>query len=138
MERTKDYFMLIMLVGCVSSLLSQDGDTILVQCKHLDIKGLKKGKATYVVYNKKSRESSAERITIVKISVVDKVQNEKPAVSILQQWERDTVIHTAETLLNAEDFTTIFHKNWWKRLGYIPKLIFTTQALVQWNWERIL
>jgi hypothetical protein len=110
-------------------LFGQQKDTVRVTPGHLDIKGLKKGNSAYIVYNKKSKTSAAERIVLVRISVGEEMQNGKTVISVAQQWELDTVLHSATTRFNASDFSTLSHESWWKRLGYTSSFDFTTRKV---------
>lgn len=101
----------------------------MIKPEHLAIKELKKGKLTYIVYNKKSKGSPAERIVLVKIDVKPIDHHGEPAFSISQQWDRDTVTHTALTQLRASDFSTISHRSFWKRLGYTSDFDFETRKV---------
>lgn len=125
----KKNIILLLLLVWSSHSFAQKSDTLLIKPEHLNIKGLKKGKSTYIVYNKKSKEAPAERIVLVKINVESKTQNGKPVISVVQQWDRDTAVHSAVTLFNSTDFSTLMHNSWWKRLGYTSKFDFETKEV---------
>jgi len=53
----------------------------------------------------------AERITLSRIKVEATTVNGRKAFVITQQWESgDEVVHTSKTLLDASDFSTVFHE----------------------------
>jgi hypothetical protein len=93
------------------------------------LKNLKIGKSAYLVYNKKSKTSPSERITLVKINVENRLINKKPVIAISQQWDMDTIVHSAYTVLNASDLSTLEHDYYWKRLGYSTKFNFETKEV---------
>lgn len=98
---------------------AQKMDTISIGASNLNKKRILFGKVTYVVYTKKTRESPSEGIYLSKIDVKQKIYDNKGAIEISQQWDKgDTVVHTATTLLDLSDFSTLLHKTYWKRLGY--------------------
>jgi len=124
----KAFFFFAFPISTLTSF-AQKYDTLTIKPADLRIKDLKKGKSTYIVYNKKTKESPSERITLVKINVESKTYNNKPAVVITQQWDRDTIMHSAYTILNANDFSAIEHDYYWKRLGYSVKFDFDAKKI---------
>src|SRR5262245_16342658 len=94
----------------------QKTDTVFIQKQNLDLKHLRTGDSTYIIYFKKTAEGPAERMTLVKINVAPTVINGKKAFAITQQWDAgDTVAHTSYTLHDAEDFSTLRHEIRWER-----------------------
>lgn len=120
---------LLCVVLSFSYSFAQKSDTLVIKPEHLGLKDLRKGKSTYIVYNKKSKEGPSERIVLVKINVESVTHHGKPAISVTQQWDRDTVTHAAITLFNPSDFSTISHNSFWKRLGYTSKFDFETRKV---------
>lgn len=107
----------ILLVGITFNTFAQK-DTIFVDAKNLKINNLHFGKSTYLIYTKKGKDQPAQNQTLVQMSVSKESHNGKDAVSIKQSWyEKDTISHTAFSLLNAHDLSTIQHNYWWKRTG---------------------
>jgi hypothetical protein len=104
-------------------------DTLVVQSKNLDLKNIRTGNHTYVVYSKKTKQGPSERAVLVKINTEFKTHNNKPALAITQQWDLDTVVHSAYTVLNVKDFSTLFHTTYWKRLGYAANFDFETKKV---------
>ncbi len=92
-------------------------DTINIKAGDLDMKALQTGSYRYILYNQQTKQSPAQRITLVKINVEAKQYHNKPAIFVSQQWDRDTIMHAASSIFNAKDFSTILHESWWKRLG---------------------
>lgn len=89
-------------------------DTITVDSRNLALKDLHFGKSTYLIYAKSGKDKPAQNLTLVQMDVTK--QND--AVAISQTWfEKDTVSHTAFSLLRANDLSTIKHDYWWKRTG---------------------
>lgn len=106
----------------------QDKDTVTISAANLRFEDIKYGKASYLVYNKKARESPAEGMYLVNISVASIGYKHQPAIEISQQWDgRDTVIHRAYTVLNMADFSTRLHQTSWKALTYATTFDFDTR-----------
>lgn len=115
----------------MQNVTAQKMDTITISPSNLNKNAIKYGEVTYVVYNKKSKESPSEGIYLSKIDVRQKLYNNKETVEIKQQWDKgDTVVHTATTILNASDFSTLYHKTYWKRLGYSTTFDFESKKIV--------
>ncbi|GHN00745.1 hypothetical protein WSM22_22340 [Cytophagales bacterium WSM2-2] len=115
---------LVFLELIVVEVFAQPGDTMVIKSENLVLSNINYGRHTYLVYNKRTKEGPAVRLTLVKINVEAKTYNGKPAVSITQQWDQDTVIHTATTVLDQKTFSTLAHNTFWKRLGYTGKYDF--------------
>ena len=109
---------------------AQDANTVFVGKQTLQLKNLRTGNSAYIVYFKKTPTSPAERLTLVKISVESTTVKGTRVFAITQQWESgDEVVHTAKTLHDANDFSTVFHEMWWKRLGYSATFDFNTKQV---------
>jgi len=128
----------IMKRSCAIALLvlftlgasAQKADTLVVGSHVLEMQNLQLGNSVYVVYFKKTADGPAERITLVRISVEPTTVNGRKLFQITQRWESgDEVVHTAKTLHDANDFSTVFHETWWKRLGYSTIFDFTARRV---------
>src|SRR5437879_11005894 len=128
----------IMKELCVIALLflftlgasGQKADTLVVGSHDLEMHNLQLGNSAYVVYFKKTSDGPAERITLVRISVEPTTVNGRKLFQVSQRWESgDEVVHTARTLHDANDFSTVFHETWWKRLGYSTIFDFTAKRV---------
>jgi len=125
----KGSFSLAFLLA-VSCSFAQKRDTLTITPNNLNKKGIHFGDLTYVVYTKKTKQSPSEGIYLAKINVAPKDHNNKQAIAITQQWDRgDTVGHSAFTLLDAADLSTLFHETYWKRLGYSTVYDFETKKV---------
>lgn len=129
-QLNKIFLTIVFVFFTVPSFAQTKGDTIVIQAKDLELKNLKTGNSTYIVYNKKTKQSPSEKIVLVKIKVESKIQNNKPAFAVTQQWDSDgAVVHTAYTVFDAKDFSTLLHDTYWKRLGYSTKFDFETRKV---------
>ena len=104
-------------------------DTLEVKPGDLDIKALQTGNYSYIIYTRQTKDSPAQRLTLVKISVKGETYHNKPAFVVTQQWDRDTVYHAAYSVFDAKDFSTIEHDTWWKSLGYQMKFDFEKKTV---------
>jgi hypothetical protein len=109
---------LTFIISLFSLATIAQNDTVVVNTKNLKIKDLKLGKSTYLIYAKKGKDKPIQNQTLVEINASKKSHNEIDAIEIAQVWyEKDTVSHTAMSLLRANDLSTIQHNYWWKRNG---------------------
>lgn len=128
LNRIVPAFVILFLAVC--SLAQTKGDVLDIEPKDLVLRNLKTGNFTYVVFNKKTKQSPSEKIALVKIKVESKPYNNQPAFVINQQWESDgNIVHTAYTVLDGKDFSTLLHDTYWKRLGYSTKFDFIARKV---------
>jgi len=126
----KYLFTITILLAFFLDTFGQKADTVFIGKQNLEFKNLRTGNSTYIIYFKKTPAGPAERVTIVKINVKSTVENGKKVYAITQQWDAaDAVAHTSYTLHDANDFSTVLHETWWKRLGYSAKFDFTTKQV---------
>lgn len=123
----KNVIMVLIFWAMTGSVLAQKADTLVIGPTSLKMAKLNIGNRAYIVYNKKTKDSPSEKIVIVKIGIKSVIHNGRQAISINQRWEMDTVVHTAYTILNPIDFSTLQHNFYWKRLGYASKYDFTNK-----------
>src|ERR1043166_6926853 len=108
----------------------QRSETVLIEKKNLQLENLRTGNSIYIVYSRKTPTSPAERLTLVQIGVEPTLENGRKVFAVTQRWESgDDVVHTARTLHDANDFTTVLHETWWKRLGYSTTFNFNTRQV---------
>jgi len=108
---------------------AQAADTLHVGAHDLNMRALQKGEYNYIVYFRKTKESPSRSAILVRMNVNIQEYKNKPAIVVTQQWERDTIIHTARSIFNTNDFSTISHDTWWKALGYSMKFDFDTRKV---------
>lgn len=126
----KIFLAIVFAFYAVACFAQAKGDTLVVQGKDLELKNLKTGNSTYIVYNKKTKESPAEKIVLVKIKTERATRDNKPAFAVTQQWDSDgAIVHTAYTVFDSKDFSTLFHDTYWKRLGYSTKFDFEAKKV---------
>ena len=104
-------------------------DTLNIKPADLDMKALQTGNYSYIIYTRQTKNSPAQRLTLVTISVTAQTYHNKPAFVVTQQWDRDTVYHSAYSVFDAKDFSTIVHNTWWKPLGYQMKFDFENKTV---------
>jgi len=113
----KKIFLILLFIISSNNVSSQIKDTISISANTLETKFLKKGRHSYIVYFKDSLQAPSRNIQIVKINVTDKIYNNNKSIAIEQSWERDTIIHTANTILKQSDLSTLYHEYFWKGNG---------------------
>lgn len=118
------------LVFAVSAFAQDKSEIINIQSKDLELKNVKLGNHSYLVYTKKTKESGAENLSLVNIKVEAKPYNGKSALAITQSWENaDTPFHKAYTVLNAINGSTLYHETFWKQTGINLKFDFETKKV---------
>ncbi len=122
--------LLLVLVSIVSAFTQNKPDIIDIRAKDLDIKSVRPGNYSYLVYTKKTKESGAENLSLVNIKIETKQHNGKPVIAISQSWEdAETPFHRAYTLLSATDGSTLFHQTFSKQVGIDMKFDFETRKI---------
>jgi hypothetical protein len=117
---------LLLILQFISlTAFAQKGDTVSIGPENLRLNSLNYGNHAYAVYFKKTKNSPAERIMLVKI----KVEKQNSEIIVKQQWDRDTVVHAAVTRFDAKNFSTLAHDTYWKRLGYTSKFDFVNKRV---------
>lgn len=115
----KKLFVLLLLLAPALTIYGQTQPALSIGKNDLQLKNLRLGNSTNLVYFKKKADGPAERMTLARINVESTTVNGRKVFAITQQWESgDDVVHTSKTLHDASDFSTVFHEIWWKRLGY--------------------
>jgi len=125
----KSLFTLALLILLISPAIAATADTLKVKSGDLNMKALQTGSYSYIIYTRQTKDSPAQRLTLVKINVEAKAYHGKPAFFVTQQWDRDTVYHSAYTVFDAKDFSTLVHNTWWKPLGYQMKFDFENKTV---------
>ncbi|HLK27985.1 MAG TPA: hypothetical protein VKT28_05350 [Puia sp.] len=106
------------LILLSSNIFSQTRDTINVTAKDLNMSFVPSGHISYLVFNRKPKDHAAEKLVKVNINVRKDIYQNKNSFIVDQIWEADTIVHSAHTVLNADDASTLLHTSFWKRLGY--------------------
>lgn len=121
---------LLILTFAVSVFAQSKSEIINIKAKDLDLKVVKPGNYSYLVYTKKSKESGAENLSLVNIKVETKQHNGKSVFAITQSWENaEAPYHKAYTILNAADGTTLYHETFWKQTGINSKFDFEAKKV---------
>ncbi|TJY37924.1 hypothetical protein [Pontimicrobium aquaticum] len=110
----KKLYLILLFIISSNNVSAQIKDTITISGSNLKTEFIKKGRHSYIVYFKDSLQAPSKNIQIVEINIKDKIHNGKKAITIEQSWERDTVIHTANTILKHSDLSTLYHEYFWK------------------------
>ncbi len=98
-------------------------DTIKINSNHLLSKELPLGKSNYIVYIKRDKNGPALNVTFVEMEVSKTAYKDKKVYKITQQWsEKDTLLHTSETMLDEANLATIYHKTWWKKNNQVTEV----------------
>jgi hypothetical protein len=128
-------YSLSLLLFVIGSLVAeaQTGDTLYVQPKDLNIKGLQTGDYSYLIVRQKAKDSPAMSMILAKMSVERQTYHNKPAIVVKQQWDHDSIIHKAYTVFDARDFSTLLHDTYWRALGFDMIFDFETRKFSSKN-----
>ena len=122
-------FLIAALSAFTIPAIANTADTIRVEPNTLDLKHLQKGNISYLQFGKKTKDGAATRVALIKFNVQAGQYHNKPAITVTQQWEMDTIVHKCLSVFNAKDFSTLLQDAYWKRLGYSVKLDFETRQV---------
>lgn len=115
---------------------AQKGDTLHVRAADLNIKDLQMGDYSYLITFQKALDSPAIGMTLAKMNVQRSTYHDKPVIIVKQQWDHDSVIHQANTVFDAHDFSTLLHDTYWKRQGFAMIFDFETRTFASRNVDR--
>ncbi|SKA06803.1 hypothetical protein [Sediminibacterium ginsengisoli] len=110
------------LIPAVCLLLStfslKASDTVYVKASDLNTRVLIPGTHRWLVYFKMGKDSTRKLYSLW-TRKIDLLQYEgRNAISVTQEWEdKDSVSHTAYTVCDSKDFSTLYHESWWKQTG---------------------
>ncbi len=97
---------------------AQKMDTLLIDPRNLIVSNLKQGDSRYLVYFKKDKNASASDLQIWNIHIEETTHNGKKALAVNQKWDyKDTLMHTATSICDKQDFKPLYHESWWKGRG---------------------
>lgn len=124
----KLFILFAMVLSVAISGVCQKGQPLAITARNLELHNLQFGDSTYIIYVKKNATDPAQQITLVRINVESTTVNGRRVFAITQEWDSgNEVVHTARTLHDAKDFSTVFHETWWKRLGYTMTFDFASK-----------
>jgi hypothetical protein len=126
----KSIFVLLFSLLITIVAAAQPGDTLEIKRGDLNMHALQLGKYSYILYYQKAKASPAQNIILVKIDAEAGQYHGKSVIIIKQEWDRDTVVHAAYSIFNADDFSTIVHDSYWKHMGYSMKFDFEAKTAV--------
>jgi hypothetical protein len=110
--------------------IAQKRDTVTIIGSNINYSAVKYGEVSYLVYNKKTKESPATGFYVANMTVAPIRYNGQPAIAITQKWDaRDTIAHTAYTVLKLSDLSTLLHETSWMRLPYSSKFDFVARKV---------
>lgn len=121
--------LILLFIITSTSAYSQSRDTLAITGQNLSKRDITKSKASYLVYYKKKKEGPAQSMYVVNMLIEPVQYQGKAAVAITQRWEKDTVIHTAYTVLDAANYATWWHEYSWKRWKFSPKFDFINEKI---------
>lgn len=114
----KYYFLFSILSFLCNVSFAQKGDTIYINPANIKTDRLKSGKNVYLVYFKQNKASNRTMTQFWTREVKIKTKNGREEIEIYQSWEdKDSVIHTAKSVCDAQTLKPLYHESWWKVRG---------------------
>lgn len=105
------------LAYSVQTSLAQSPDTLFITPQNINTNALIEGKHEWLVFVQPKNESR-KRFGLWQRTIEFSNYQDKDAIVIRQVWEdNDSIVHTAETILSREDFSTLYQKSWTKGQG---------------------
>ncbi|MFN8253056.1 MAG: hypothetical protein U0V75_14405 [Ferruginibacter sp.] len=107
------------LVCFAFSANAQKKDTVFIDGKKINTSVLKEGVHRYLVYFKNGESAPRSDAQFWTIRIERAMEAGKPVIAVTQEWEhKDTVLHKAWSVCDANTMQPITHKIWWN----IPRL----------------
>lgn len=94
---------------------AQPTDTVRVSAQTLQLSHLQPGQHNYLIYFRQRPDGPSSGHVLVTTTITRELYQGQPVIAIAQQWDKDTVVHTARTLFRPTDFATRWHRTFWKR-----------------------
>ncbi|WP_313101692.1 hypothetical protein [Epilithonimonas sp.] len=133
----KYYFYLLSLILISNFSFTQKSDTVYISPKNIKVENLKEGKSVYLVYYREHREATRTMTQFWTREVKVKTENGKKIIEVYQSWEdKDSIIHTAKSLCDAQTFKPLFHESWWNVRGKTSTSVYnyeTKQVTIDGN-----
>lgn len=133
----KYYFYLLSLILVSNFGFAQKSDTVYINPKNIQVADLKDGKSVYLVYYRQHKEATRTITQFWTRAVKRKTENGKTLIEVYQSWEdKDSIVHTAKSLCDAQTFKPLFHESWWKVRGKNSTSVYnyeTKQATIDGN-----
>lgn len=133
----KYYFYLLSLILVSDFSFAQKSDTVYINSKNIKIDQLKEGESIYLVYFRKEKEATRTMTQFWTRGVKRKTENGRKILEVYQAWEdKDSIVHTAKSLCDAQTFKPLFHESWWNRNGKTSTSVYnyeTKQVAIDGN-----
>ncbi|SCY36614.1 DUF3108 domain-containing protein [Flavobacterium caeni] len=114
---------------CLGNALAQQNDTVYISAANIKTHQLKEGRSTYLVYMKTGKEVPRSMTQFWSIDVKRKKERDKDVIEVWQSWEyKDTIVHTATSICDAQTFKPLSHESWWNKNGKKTTSVFDYQA----------
>ncbi|MFT3979833.1 MAG: hypothetical protein QM687_05140 [Ferruginibacter sp.] len=103
--------------SCITTAVLAN-DTIRIIAKTIKTAQLKPGISQFLVYFKMKKEAPHSRMQIWTRTVAPDTCNGKKVYRVTQVWEdKDSVFHTAKSIVDAITMQPYYHEIWWKQRG---------------------
>lgn len=90
-------------------------DTLLIDGSQVNTKVLKPSVNRYLVYFKMGKDSARSRPQFWTRTIAYADHLGVPAIVVTQEWEdRDTVVHTVQSICDKKSFAPLYHQSWWR------------------------
>ncbi|RYY47877.1 MAG: hypothetical protein EOO06_11660 [Chitinophagaceae bacterium] len=115
---TKFIFSFLLIALFTTTAASQSKDTLTINAKDINTKWLVEGEHRYLVYFKLAPGATRTNTNFWTRSIKRTNTNGRPTITVSQEWEdKDTIMHTVNTVCDARNMQTLTHQSWWKGRG---------------------
>jgi hypothetical protein len=106
-------------------------DTITINASNVNTKFIKPSNNRYLVYFKMKENAPRTFVQFWTRSIDTTTYNNTKAFKITQSWEdKDSIMHTTNSIVDANSFTSFYHNSWWKARGSYEYNFIAKQAKI--------
>lgn len=117
------YTLSLILISNIS--FAQKSETVYINPKNIKVDYLKDGKSVYLVYYREHKEATRTMTQFWTREIKRKTENGRKIIEVYQSWEdKDSIVHTAKSICDAQTLKPLFHESWWKIRGKISTSVY--------------
>lgn len=114
----KQVCLIFCMILAINYATAQRQDTIKITEQNVSLKFIKPSTNRYLVYFKMSENAPRTLVQFWTRTIDTGTINGNKALVVRQVWEdKDSIMHTTNSFVNASTFQTLSHESWWKGRG---------------------
>ncbi|MFY8129028.1 MAG: hypothetical protein ACOVMM_11665 [Chitinophagaceae bacterium] len=115
----------------LASFAFSQTDTIVINSANVNTKYIKPSVNRYLVYFKMSENAPRSFVQFWTRNMDTITYNNTKAYKITQSWEdKDSIMHTTKSIVDATNFSSFYHESWWKGRGSAEYNFITQKASI--------